>query len=153
MVIYLDTSALLKKYVTEVGSNWLHALLTPPQPPLVFISQLAIVEATCAFARRFREGSLTPADHTSLLAAFDYDIAYSYYLQDFVPTTIDAARRLAYLHPLRAYDAVHLATAWLINQELIADGQPPLTFIAADNRLLTAAKNEGLLIENPNDHP
>ena len=55
--------------------------------------------------------------------------------------------------PLRAYDAVHLATAWLLNEELLRAGQPPLTFVCADDRLMTIAQAEGLLTDNPNHHP
>jgi predicted nucleic acid-binding protein len=35
---------------------------------------------------------------------------------------VEIARQLANRHPLRAYDAVQLATAWLANRELIRQG-------------------------------
>jgi hypothetical protein len=59
---------------------------------------------------------------------------------------------LALQHPLRAYDAVHLATAWLANQELVRTGKPPLTFVCADDRLVAIANATGLLTDNPHDH-
>ena len=62
-------------------------------------------------------------------------------------------RRLANLHPLRAYDAVQLATAWSLNRDLVNDGEAPLTFICADDRLLAVAQVEGLRTDNPNHHP
>ena len=55
---YLDTSALLKRYVAEVGSSWANALLADAVIPLFCISQLAVVEATCAFARRLRRDAV-----------------------------------------------------------------------------------------------
>jgi predicted nucleic acid-binding protein len=59
-VAYLDTSALVKLYVVEPGTNWIKQLLVPDQTPGVFTSHLTVVEATCAFARRRREGTLSP---------------------------------------------------------------------------------------------
>jgi hypothetical protein len=63
------------------------------------------------------------------------------------------ARLLLEHHPLRTYDALHLASALLVNDQLVAVGLPPLTFLAADNRLLTAATLEGLTVDNPNNYP
>jgi predicted nucleic acid-binding protein len=151
--VYLDTSALLKRYVTEVGSEWMRSYLTASPPPAVFTSTLTAVEATCAFARRLREGTLPPDDHAKALQAFDYDVTYRYTLLDVMPVTIETARRLATHHPLRAYDAVQLATAWLLNRDLQADDNPPLTFVCADDDLIAAAQTEGLLVDNPNHHP
>ena len=151
-VAYFDTSALLKRYVTETGSEWVKTLLSVDDAPLVFTSHLAAVEAACAFARRSREGNLSPQALDNLLRLFDYDVAYRYHILELSPATIDAARDLALQHPLRAYDAVHLATAWLANQELVRTDKPPLTFVCADDRLVGIARATGLLANNPLDH-
>jgi hypothetical protein len=61
-------------------------------------------------------------------------------------------------HPLRAYDAVHLATALIAERSFRAKGLPPLLFLSSDDRLLTAARAEGLAAsadfspDNPNLH-
>lgn len=149
---YFDTSALLKQYVTEIGSNWVRAYLASTPTPVVFVSCLTVVEATCAFARRLRDGTLLPTEHATAVQAFDYDITYRYSLLDVMPATLDVARRLANQHPLRAYDAVQLATSWLLNQDTLNTGKPPLTFICADERLITIAHAEGLRTDNPNHH-
>jgi hypothetical protein len=46
-----------------------------------------------------------------------------------------------------------VVTAWLLNQDLIDAGQPPLAFVCADDRLIDVAQAEGLLTDNPNHHP
>ncbi|MBS1252395.1 MAG: hypothetical protein MAG451_01434 [Anaerolineales bacterium] len=46
-----------------------------------------------------------------------------------------------------------MSVAWLLNQELLRVGEPPLTFVCADDRLIAVAQAEGLLTENPNAHP
>ncbi len=145
---YFDTSALLKMYVTETGSRWVQALLA--DRPTVFVSQLTLIEAACAFARRYRETVLNAEQHGRVLMSFDYDTRHYYQVIDLLPVTIDTARQLAYKHPLRAYDAVQLATAWLIQQELIQAEDFSLTFLSADQRLLTIAQTEGMSVDNPN---
>jgi predicted nucleic acid-binding protein len=152
-IAYLDSSALVKQYIAEVGSDWVKSFLALDRTPTVFTSNMTVVEATCAFARRRREGTLSPQDHAQVLTAFDYDITYRYNIVDVDPMVVEIARQLANRHPLRAYDAVQLATAWLANRELIQAGQSPLTFICADDHLIAIAQAEGLLTDNPHHHP
>jgi len=149
---YLDTSALIKRYVDEVGSNWLRAMLDVRPPPSVIIVHLAIVEVTSALTRRMREGTLTPAEYAQLQNAFRADCLGEYDIVTAVGEIIDQANRLLEKYPLRAYDAVHLATAMVVNQQLLANNFAPLTFLSADNRLNEAAAAEGLVVDNPNDH-
>jgi predicted nucleic acid-binding protein len=111
------------------------------------------VESVCAFARRRREGSLSLAEYDDILMALDHDVAYWYNILDVTPEVVDTARTLADTHPLRAYDAVHLASGWLANRELVQAGQSSLTFICADDRLLDVATAVGLQVDNPNRHP
>ena len=149
---YLDTSAIVKLYVAETGSDWLRALLGSPGTPTMLTSHLTAVEAPCAFARRRREGSLSPRDCVLVLAAFDHDAAYHFNILDVQAEVVNKARDLAGRHPLRAYDAVHLATAWLANRSLVQAGQSPLTFVCADDVLLSIAQAEGMLVDNPNNY-
>lgn len=152
-LVYLDTSALVKEYVDEVGSQWIRALVAVDRTPAVFTSRMAAIEIACAFARRRREGNLSAADYARALSVSEYDLAYHYNTLEVDSVIIDTARRLADRHPLRAYDAVHLATAWQTNRVLVGAGQSPLIFVAADDRLLLIAQAEGLLTDNPNLHP
>lgn len=64
-VAYFDTNALLKKYVIETGSRWVQSYITSRPTPQILTSPLTLVEASCAFARRLREGILTSVTGTS----------------------------------------------------------------------------------------
>jgi predicted nucleic acid-binding protein len=150
-VVYFDTSALVKRYITELGSDWVSALLED-QSSTVFTSHLTVIEGVCTFARRQREGMLSSEDFHELVTVFDYDFAYHYNILDVEPVVIETARQLATRHPLRAYDAVQLATVWLLNQDLLRTNKPPITFVCADDRLLAIAQTEELLTDNPNQH-
>ncbi len=59
---YVDTSALIKRYVDEAGSDWLRATLKAQPLPSIIVVHLMIMEVTSALTRRLREGNLTSAD-------------------------------------------------------------------------------------------
>jgi hypothetical protein len=150
---YLDASALVKRYVDEVGSDWLRGIIASGQPALLFTSRMTIVEVVSAFARRAREGSLSSAELVIARDAFRGDCLNEYQIMPPTMTVIDLACVLLEQHPLRAYDATHLATALSAQQFLATQGYPPLTFLSADDRLNRAATAEGLEVDNPNHHP
>ena len=56
-------------------------------------------------------------------------------------------------HPLRAYDAVQLASALRLQLDLTGTESTSLTFLTADERLIAIAEAEGLLTDNPNHYP
>lgn len=149
---YLDASALVKRYVDEPGSDWLRATIALAQPPLSFTSRMTIVEVISAFARRVRDGSLTYEEFATARDAFQGDCLNEYQIMPPTMTVIDLTCTLLEQHPLRAYDAVHLATALGAQQFLVAQSYPSLTFLSADDRLNHAAAAEGLAVDNPNHH-
>ncbi len=150
---YLDASALVKRYVDEVGSDWLCAVITPARHPLLFTSRMVIVEVMSAFTRRVRDGSLTLADFAAMRDAFRGDCLDEYQIMPPTVIVVDLACGLLERHPLRAYDATHLATALSAQQFLAAQGHPALTFLSSDDRLNQAATAEGMEVDNPNHHP
>ncbi len=148
-VFYLDTSALVKHYVDEAGSTWVKNLIALKSAVFI-VSQLLVVEMISAFNRRLREGSVTTDDYTRMVSAFDSDLQTRFQIIRFEHSIVTQARTLLEQHPLRAYDAVHLASAVVMHRTLVEADQPGLTFLCADDRLLDAAKAEGLMVNNPN---
>jgi len=149
---YVDTSALVKRYIDEVGSDWVRSTLAPSLLPSVIVVHLVVVEMTSALTRRQRDGTVTPTEYDQIQAAFRSDCLREYRIVTAVDGIIDEAARLLERYPLRAYDAVHLAAAVVANRHLLADGLAPLTFLSADDRLNDAASAEGLAVDNPNRH-
>ena len=148
---YFDTSALVKRYVDEVGSLWVRDRVDTATG-LLLTSSMTRVEVACALARRYREGTLTRDIHDELWQAFSYDIAVRLRTLRINLDTLTIAERLAKHYPLRAYDAVHLATALVARQRLATEGITGVTFLSADYRLLDYARREGIPVENPLDH-
>lgn len=147
---YLDTSAILKGYVREMGSDWIRHLVNSSDE-LIFISAVTTVEVACAFARRQREGFLTPEDYDLLWNAFDYDAQHKFFQVRVEKRVLEAAHKLARAQTLRAYDAIQLGTAWIIAERLTVQEETPVTFVAADRRLLQIAQNIGFKVINASE--
>lgn len=151
-IYYADTSALLKRYVEEKGSRWLTALFSRENDILVITSKLTLAETASAFARRRRDGTITDELHRDIDRVFLYDCDVVYQLVDVNDRIIALARELLVRYPLRAYDAMHLSTALIINQFCVDDYDRVITFLSADNDLNAAAAAEGLYVDNPLDY-
>ncbi len=150
---YLDTSALIKRYVQEIGTTWVLGLVAPGPGRLLLTARVTMVEVYSALARRRREASVSPADCALAVQEFTSDSAGEYEFVELDLSVITLARDLVDRHPLRAYDAVQLASAITANRVLRAAHRRGLTFVSADDKLVRVAAAEGLQVDNPNDHP
>ena len=151
--VYADSSALVKRHIPELGSIWFQALADPVAGNVITTARISMAEVYSALIRRIRETTLDAADYAHIVADFDALWATQYTLVELTALIVERARGLLERHPLRAYDAVHLASALTANDALAAAGLPPLTFLSADYRLLGAAQIEGLATDNPNIYP
>ena len=137
MTLYLDTSALVKLYVEEEGAPVVRNAVA--QAELVATAAIAYVEARAAFVRRHHEGGLSTAEYRRVIRALDSDWA-RYLVVEVVDSLIRDAARLAEVHRLRAYDAIHLASAAAVHGRLAE----PVTFASWDAGLEKVARREGL---------
>ena len=137
MRLYLDTSALVKLYVDEEGSPLVQSAVD--QAGLVATSAIAYVEARAAFVRRRHEGGLSARDYRRIIRDLAAGSA-RYLVVAITDSLIRGAARLAETHRLRAYAAVHLASAAAIHGRLAE----PVLFASWDLGLEKAAKREGL---------
>jgi predicted nucleic acid-binding protein len=137
MILYLDTGALVKLYVDELMTDAVKEAVEGVDA--VATSLLAYAEARAAFARARREARLSVQSYRSVVDAFaeDWDRYVSVEVTDVL---VKEAGRLAESRALRGYDALHLASALSLRSRLTA----PVSFLAFDQRLMTAAKREGL---------
>ena len=65
---FLDTSAIVKRYVQEAGTPWIRDLTRLGSPDPVYLARATLVEVTSAITRRSRGGSLDAAHAASILA-------------------------------------------------------------------------------------
>lgn len=139
MILYLDASGLVKRYVTEAGSKEVVDLCESGE--LLAMSIVGYAEVVAALARRLREGDMSQDTHRATVAKLkdDWQLIDAWGLTSRVNDTVE---RLVYRYPLRGFDAIHLATA-LVGRE---DSQEDILFICADLRLRAAAREEGLMV-------
>jgi predicted nucleic acid-binding protein len=151
--LYVDTSALVKRYVGEVGTIWVRRALACPVRQGISTALLAQPEVLSALQRKVREGTLAAAEAQRLARRVQRHFARRYRLVAITPARVTQANALVQAHPLRAYDALHLACALAVRSTLQQYGLPAPLFIAADDALLAAARAEGFAVDNPLRHP
>lgn len=154
---YLDTSALVKLYVPEPGSGWIEALLQERDDGgrpihVAAISEIGIVEVAAAVGRREGQGDVAARLGDMLLERFAVDLRERFFTLAVRGDVVHQAAIVARSRGLRAYDAVHLATALLLEAQLRDAALAPSVFVSADRGLLAAARGEGLLTEDPAAH-
>ncbi len=152
-VYYLDASALVKRYVRESGSTWMNNLMDQAEDDMFLSSELVAVEVMSAFGRAYREKRIGKPRREVIITELNQDIRALVHTSPVSRIVIKAAGELAVAHGLRAYDALHLATALDLANDLARLASGPPIFISANGELLEAARGEGLTTNNPNDHP
>jgi predicted nucleic acid-binding protein len=150
---FLDSSALIKRYIVEPGTTWVRSLTTRSSGDTVIIAQITQIEIVSGAARRVREGTLTTRTARAVRLLIDRHARREYVVLGLTQQVVRRAEDLLTVHPLRTYDAVQLASALESNTRLVAAGLSPLRFVSADARLLVAAATEGLMTEDPQAHP
>ena len=137
MILYLDTSSLVKLYVEESASADVEVLVASAEA--IGTSVIAYAEARAAFARRFRENAFSSEDYDRLRSRFELD--WKNFLSIHVTgEVVRMAGELAEKHCLRGFDAVHLASAVMLRQKLAL----PVTFSCHDIQLQKASRRESL---------
>jgi uncharacterized protein len=136
LIHFLDASALVKRYVKQAGTEQIRRLLRGRAA--LGASILSSVEVASALARRARAGDLPQSAAKSHGRRAASDLAEMH--------VIAASREVLKIaveliwHPLRAYDAIQLASAIRLSRETGL----AVTFVCGDERLAAAAKGEGL---------
>jgi predicted nucleic acid-binding protein len=77
-VYFFDSSALVKRYVTEPGSAWIRRITTPTARNHIIIARVTWVETLSALARRRREGSLSSTDVSQVIRNLRHDFDTQY---------------------------------------------------------------------------
>ncbi len=138
MIRFLDSSVLVKRYVSEAGSERVRTLLRRVDAATVAVSRVTFVEACAGIQRAFRAGRLDPADRDRALDQLGADFQ-RLQVVEVRRGLVEATRALLLRWPLRAYDAVQLASGLRLRAAGAA-----VDFWCADATLSAAARGEGL---------
>lgn len=137
MIVYLDASALVKRYVAEQGSEEVNRLVRGADS--VVTNLISRAEVAAAVMRASRIGIISVADAGKAVAQFRSEWG-SLQRLPVTEATVERADRLVGHHDLRGYDAVHMAAA-LMWQEAMNE---PIVMATFDKTLWGVSHDLGL---------
>jgi uncharacterized protein len=152
-IYFLDSSAIVKRYVGEKGHAWVITLCDPLHGHDLYISQIALVEVVRAICTKAQDNFITIADRDRFVTLFRRDSQSTYGVLPLTDSICTYAGDLCHLHRLRSYDAVQLASVLDLRREISLKRASPPILVTADRGLITIATTEGLRIENPENYP
>ena len=145
MIVYLDTSALVKHYVQESGSEEVERVIGEAR--LVGTAAITRVEMAAALAKAVRMHLLSRDEAAEALSAFEAEWESLVRLQ-LHELLLARATSLAWERGLRGYDAVHMASA-LFWRDMVGE---PVVLATYDRELWEEAVRSGLKVF-PEDRP
>jgi len=134
MRVFFDTSAFVKRYIEEPGTDKVIEICRQAQH--IVLCVICLPEMISTLNRLVREGKLLTDDYQKtrdLILREIEDAEICYVTPDVVTRTIRCLEN----NPLRAMDALHLGCALILEPDL---------FVSSDHRQLEAAKREGLKV-------
>ena len=150
---FFDSSALVKRYLSEQGSAWVQSVVDPAAGNELFAVRITHVEVASALARRRKNGLIDSATAAALMVRVASDFLGGLAVIEVSEKLIREAVRLVEAHDLRAYDGIQLSACNQLNLQRQTLGLIPATFVCSDMALNAVASANSLAIENPNDHP
>jgi len=141
MIHYLDTSALVKRYVQEPGTAAVRALFR--RGVHLATARTAHPELVATLARLCRAGDLSPKTRDGIFARVESDLS-AMTIVEIRPALLRRIPPLVLRRPLRGFDAIHLAAALALRDQGVA-----VDFWVADTKLADAAREEGLRAIEP----
>ena len=137
MRVFLDSSALVKRYYEEPGSDQVQELMDSATH--LIASALCVLEVTSALSRRRRLGQIDQRELDWTRETLFEDLSR----MDVIPiadSILDEALGMIDRRSVTTLDSIQLATA--------LRGSPDL-FVCSDRSLLQAARSEGLVVLDP----
>ena len=148
MTYYFDTSALVKLYHRESGTD--AALEIYDGGEVIQISELARIEFLTTVMRKLREGTLDEQAYHALLSRFRQDLRDRYEVLHFASMVVEETERVLDVHgrshPLRTLDAIQIAFYHVYSED-------DTLFVCADQRLTAVLDREGRPTLNPQQAP
>lgn len=141
--LFFDTSALVKRYHDEAGTERVDELIEHPDASVI-ASSLAVIEAVSAFRRKCNLGDIDESEMLALVGAFFREALEEFAVLPIEESVVGFSFDLVLEDDLRTLDSLQLSSGLSVSEE-IGD----VTFVTADDRLATVADDRGLDVETP----
>ena len=150
-MLYFDSSALIKHYIQETGSETIEHKLKDEERASrpVFTSVLAFAEIQAALSRRAKDNSLEPREYLRARAKFESDWVSGLSPIDLGPAVLGIVRGVVDQFVLKGADVVHLACAIWLRDLATPSVKEAVTFLCSDRKLAKAAAKSHLDVFNP----
>ncbi len=145
MPYFMDSSALVKRYHQEIGTEVIDNIIETNYEQ-IFISSIALIEIIATLRRKVKERKISKNRFIKLKSAFLYDVEKRYTLIPLDDSVLADALHIAEKRGCKSLDSLQLASA--IKTKLIDE---KIIFVCADKQLLKYAKNEGFEVINPEE--
>lgn len=132
MILFCDTSALLKLFVDEIGSDRMAKARSDSEA--IAVCRITWAESMAAFAQRSRVKGANQAGLTQAKSLFENTWS-NFVISEVTQPLVEKAGMYAEAFALRGYDNVQLAAAHNLHEQFVL----PLTFACFDRRLSQAA--------------
>jgi predicted nucleic acid-binding protein len=139
MIVYLDTSSLVKLYVEEIDSEKIRDVAR--NAAAISTARIAYAEARSAFARKQKEDGFSLNVLRKIVEDLNRDWE-SYFVIEITDGLIRFAGDIAERYLLRGFDAIHLASAVHLKNKINSE----VYFSSYDTRLNQSAEKEGMII-------
>jgi len=139
MIVYIDTSDLVKLYVDEIGSDAIKEIVR--KAAIISTSKVAYAEARSAFARKQRDDGFSAKVLRKIVEDLNREWE-NYFLIEVTDGLIRSAGDIAEKHLLRGFDSIHLASAVNLKNKIGSE----VYFSSNDEKLNQAAEKEGIIV-------
>lgn len=142
--LFFDTSALVKRYCEETGTDVVDELVESQQTTVVLTS-LSVIESVSAFRRKYNTGDVSRSVVNELIADFFREALSEFLLMSMEESLFEHSFELILEDDLRTLDSLQLSAAVSVSEQV-----DELTFVCADDELVEVAEARGLDTFNPN---
>jgi predicted nucleic acid-binding protein len=154
-MLYLDASALVKRYSSERGSKAVAARFDRNER--IFTSRLSFAEVHSSLGRKFRAGEFNTKDLTRVREEFESEWLFSLSVLELYVGTMSAISQLVEQFDLKAGDAIHLSAAFWLRETIHlgrfhGNAGESVEFGVADKQLARIARMCGLQVFDPEAH-
>ena len=136
---YIESSAWLKRYKSEIGSDVVSELLTGRTADDIFVtSHLSVLEVSTVAARLLKGRAITPSQYERVVGTFTQDLSmHAVVILPLFHTLVQESIDLLPQYPLRTADALQFATALRVSRA-VAVADQPFHVVSADKEIIAA---------------
>lgn len=142
-MLFFDTSALVKRYADEQGTQTVDRLIETRENTII-ITSLSVIEIASAFRRKYNRGEISEQKRDGLLVSFFEEATERFTVIPVGERIFETAFDLVLDDDLRTLDSLQLAAALSLPTP-----NPDITFVCADNTLVEVAAQHGLSTNDP----